>query len=215
MRFDELLEIVGDEPVFTSSLLRAGDVSAVDLASQLSRWVAGGRLLSLRRGVYLLAAPYRHRDPHPFEIANVLVRPSYVSLESALSFHGLIPETVFATTSVTTAAPSTFDTVMGRFDFRHMSPRMLWGYSATPIVADVSRTALVARPEKALLDLVYLRARADTTAFLRQMRLDRLDTLDLDVLEQDARRIGTPKALRAARAIAGMVASPSEEWEAL
>ena len=213
MRFPELLEIIGDHQVFTSSLLRVGDVSPVDIASQLSRWVAAGKLISLRRGVYVVAAPYRRSEPNAFEIANVLVRPSYVSLESALSFYGLIPEAVFVTTSVTTARASTFDTPAGRFDYRHVSPEMLWGYADVAITDDSSRaTALVARPEKALLDLVYVRPGADAASFLRQLRLDRLDDLDLNVLEREARRSGKPKLLRAVRAIARMAASQSEEW---
>jgi hypothetical protein len=215
MKFAQLLEIIGDEPVFTSSLLRVGDVAAADIASQLSRWVAAGRLMSLRRGVYALAAPYRRREPHAFAIANVLARPSYVSLESALSFHGLIPEAVFVTTSVTTARPSTFDMPLGRFEFRHVSPKFLWGYAEEPVGGDYSQTALVARPEKALLDLVYLRPGAEMEPFLRQLRIDRLDTLDLDVLERDAMRSGKPKLLKAARTIAEMAARQSEEWVTL
>ena len=212
MKFSELLDIVADEPVFRSSLLRAGDVAVVDLASQLSRWVAAGKLLSLRRGVYALAAPYRRREPHAFEIANVLARPSYVSLESALSFHGLIPEAVFVTTSVTTGPPSTFDTALGRFDFRHVSRELFWGYAEELVGGDRKRTALVARPEKALLDLVYLRPGGDAEPFLRQLRLDRLGSLDMAALERDALRTGKPKLLRAARAIARMAAAQSEEW---
>ncbi len=215
MKWTDLLDILGGEPVFSSSLLRAGDVDAVDTASQLSRWVSTGKLLSLRRGVYAVAAPYRRRDPHAFEIANILVRPSYVSLESALAFHGLIPEAVFATTSVTTAVPGSFDTPLGRFDFRHVSPALMWGYAEERLGASGSGTALVARPEKALLDLVYLRPGSDREPFLRQLRLDRLETLDLDVLKRDAERMGKPKMLRAARTIAAMAAGESEEWEDL
>ncbi len=216
MKFTELLDIIGDEPLFTSSLLRAGDVDSVDVASQLSRWVAAGKLLSLRRGVYAVAAPYRRREPHAFELANVVMRPSYVSLESALSFHGLIPEAVFVTTSVTTARPSTFDTPLGRFDFRHISPELFWGYTEQRLARDgARRMALVARPEKALLDLVYLRAGADAETFLRQLRIDRLEMLDLDVLARDAERAGKPKLRRAARTIAEMASRQSGEWVAL
>ena len=214
MTFAQLLDIVGDEPVFSSSLLRVGDIDAVGLASQLSRWVSAGKLLSLRRGVYALAAPYRRRDPHAFEIANLLVRPSYVSLESALSFHGLIPEAVFSATSVTTARPATYDTPLGRFDYRHVSPEFLWGYSEERI-GEGYRPVFVARPEKALLDLVYLRPEAESEPFLRQLRIDRLGILDLEVLESLAQRFGKPKLLRAARVIARMAAVQSEEWVTL
>ena len=54
MKYDDLLEIVGAAPVFDSSLLRAGDVDPTDVASQLSRWVASGKLLQLRRRVCAL-----------------------------------------------------------------------------------------------------------------------------------------------------------------
>lgn len=212
MKFTDLLGIIGDEPVFTSALLRVGDVDAADLASQLSRWVESGRLVRLRRGVYALGAPYRRREPHPFEIANVLVRPSYVSLESALAFHGLIPEAVFSTTSVTTARPEVFETPFGRFDYRHISSALLWGYAEEQLGPGARPTALIATPEKALLDLVYLRPGGDTAEFLRQLRLDRLDSLDMERLHSFAGRTGKPKLIRAAARIAKLAAENSEEW---
>lgn len=212
MKFTELLDIVGDQPVFASALLRAGDVDPVDVASQLSRWVASGRLVRLRRGVYAISSTYRRREPHAVEIANVLARPSYVSLESALAFHGLIPEAVFGTMSVTTARPASFETPLGRFVYRHITPDLFWGYAQEQLSAEPSRTGLVARPEKALLDLVYLRSGADSAAFLRGLRLDRLERVDTRILEQYAQRTGKPKLLRAARRISGLAAGQSGEW---
>ena len=215
MKFTELLDIVTDQPVFTSALLRVGDVNAVDLASQLSRWVESGTLVRLRRGVYAIGAQYRRREPHAFEIANVLVRPSYVSLESALAFHGLIPEAVFSTTSVTTARPEVFETPLGRFDYRHISPALLWGYAEERLGPDVRSAALVATPEKALLDLIYLRPGGDTATFLRQLRLDRLDSVDMQRLHSFAERTGKPKLIRAADRIEALAAGDSGEWEDL
>ncbi len=215
MKFTDLLELVGDHPVFVSSLLRVGDVDPVDVASQLSRWVAGGKLVRLRREVYAIAAPHRRRDPHAFEIANALVRPSYVSLESALAFHGLIPEAVFTVTSITTARPQTHGTPLGAFVYRHVSPSFFWGYVEQPLSADRTVTALVARPEKALLDLVYLRPAADTDSFLRELRLDRLELLDLTLLATYAERSGKPKLQRAAARIANLATSATSDWEDL
>jgi predicted transcriptional regulator of viral defense system len=212
MRFSELLDIAGDDPVFSSSLLRAGDVNRADVASQLSRWVASGRLISLRRGVYALAAPFRRREPHAFEIANLLVRPSYVSLESALSFHGLIPEAVFTTTSVTRARTAEYETPLGTFSYRSISEGLFWGYTSTVVTADGRHTAFVARPEKALLDLVHMRPGGDAEDFLAELRLDRLDTLDLDLLHQYAERSGKPKLLRAVERITRMAEAYESEW---
>lgn len=215
MKFEQLLEIVGGSPVFSSALLRVGDVDPVDLASQLSRWARAGKIVSLRRGVYALGEPYRRRRPHPFEIANLLVRPSYVSLESALSLRGMLPEAVFATTSVTTSRPAVYETQLGAFTFRHLAQGMFWGYSTERLGLADDAQAFVARPEKALLDLLYLRSGADTPAFLRQLRLTRLEALDLKVLTQMAERSGKPKLTRAAEQIARLAEDAVSEWEEL
>lgn len=211
MNFSQLLDIVEDQPVFSSALLKAGDVDRVDIASQLSRWVKSGKLLSLRRGVYALAPRYSRRAAHPFEVANLLQRPSYVSLESALSFHGLIPEAVFATTSVTTARPGEFETPLGHFDYRHVSKRMWWGYRLEPL-GDGAASALIARPEKALLDLAYLRPRADAVQFIRQLRLQPFGGIDFDELAALAERTGRPKLVRFAQRVVDELTTDVEGW---
>ena len=94
MNFGELVELVGGEPVFASALLRAGAAPAGAVQRQLSRWVAAGRLLQLRRGCYVLPPAYRKQEPQPFLVANRLKAASYVSLQSSLAHHGLIPEFV-------------------------------------------------------------------------------------------------------------------------
>lgn len=215
MRFSELLDVVGGMPVFLSSLLRTGDVDAVDLASQLSRWVSAGKLISLRRGVYALPSTYAGRAPHPFEVANLLQRPSYVSLESALSFHGYLPEVVFVTTSVTTGRGGAFATPLGSYDYRHVSTALFWGYRTERVSGVPGIEALVAVPEKALLDLLYLRTGSDAPAFLRQLRLERLEQLDMDVLITMARRIGKPRLMRAVDAVRELARSDAEGWDEL
>jgi hypothetical protein len=66
MKFSDLLRIVGDEPLFETGLLLAGDEDPRNVRRQLSRWVENGRLIQLRRGLYTLAAPFRKAKPHPF-----------------------------------------------------------------------------------------------------------------------------------------------------
>ena len=58
MKFEELVEIVGDEPVFETGLLLVGQVDSKDVRRQLSRWVRAGRIYQLRRGLYALAPPF-------------------------------------------------------------------------------------------------------------------------------------------------------------
>jgi predicted transcriptional regulator of viral defense system len=213
MKFDDLLRIVADEPVFETGLLLAGRVDADDVRRQLSRWVASGKLVMLRRGLYALAPPHRRAAPHPFLVSNRLVAPSYVSLQSALSHHGLIPESVPVTTAVTTGRPGSHSTSLGTFLYRHLSPRLLFGY----VTEDVGpgQRAIVASPEKALLDLVHLTPGGDRPAALTGLRLQELERLDRARLLTLAERWPGPKVRRGARAILELADREAEEWEPL
>lgn len=64
MEFADLLTIVGNEPVFETGLLLAGEVDSTDIRRQLSRWTKAGRLYQLRRGVYALAPPFQKIKRH-------------------------------------------------------------------------------------------------------------------------------------------------------
>ena len=157
MDFSDLLSIVGDSPVFETGLLLAGDESPSYIRRQLSEWVNTGKVWKLRRGLYALAPPYQKTAPHPFLVANQMVSGSYVSLQSALAYYGLIPEYVPVTTSVTTLRPGEWDTPIGQFAYRHIQANLFFGYHA--IVLDNRQSAWIASPEKALLDLILSPAR--------------------------------------------------------
>ncbi|MCC6551802.1 MAG: hypothetical protein IT372_02115 [Polyangiaceae bacterium] len=213
MEFGQLLALVDGEPVFETSLLLAGDVDRADVQRQLSRWTRAGRVIQLRKGVYALAAPFRKAVAHPFLVANRLVAPSYVSLESALSHYGLIPELVPVTTSVTTGRTGRFTTALGVHAFHHIKQDLFWGYALTDL-ADGQR-AFVATPEKALLDLVHQRSGADAPEYLGELRLQNLDRLDREELLGMAERARSPKLRRAAEEIARRMKEEAEEYELL
>ena len=213
MTFARLLEIVGDEPVFETGLLLAGDLDPRDVRRQLSRWLAGGRLYQLRRGLYALAPPYQKTRPAPFLIANRLVRPSYVGLQSALSYYDLIPEYVPVTTSVTTAKPGRWDTALGSFGCRHVKVGLFWGYTLADLGGDQS--AFLATPEKALLDLLYLEPGSGSHAYLRELRLQNLDRLDLEALTGQAARTGSRKLARAVTVVRELAQAEAEEYTPL
>jgi predicted transcriptional regulator of viral defense system len=210
--FERLLELVGDEPVFESALLLAGKVNPNAVRLQLSRWTKSGRLYQLRRGLYALAPPYQKVKPHPFLIANRMQRASYVSDQSAIAFYGLIPEIVHVTLSVTAGRPERLETPLGVFEFRHIKPELLRGYRMTDLGG---QQALVATPEKALLDLVYLQPGGDTPAYLRELRLQNLERLDLDELRRQAEIFGSPKLRRAVEAITLLAQTESQEYDTL
>ena len=213
MTFEQLLRIVGDEPVFETGLLLAGGVDPRHVRRQLSRWVRAGRIVQLRRGLYALALPYRKVKPHPFLVANRLSRGSYVSLQSALAHYGLIPEYVPTVTSVTTARPGLWETPLGAFVFRHIRPTLFFGYRLLDLGA--GQSAFVATPEKALLDLVYLTPGGDAPGYLQELRLQNLDRLDLDALRRMAERFNRPKMVRAAERIADLARAEAEEYRLL
>lgn len=88
----------------------------------------------------------------PFGISFLLYEPSYISLESALSFHGLIPELVPSTTAVSTKTTRTFENQYGKFLYRHIRPELFFGYTPYEVPAG---KYLLAEPEKAILDYIY------------------------------------------------------------
>ncbi|MEA3396785.1 MAG: hypothetical protein U9R05_04930 [Chloroflexota bacterium] len=213
MEFGRLLEIVSDEPVFETGLLLAGDVAPAAVRRQLSRWTKTGRLYQLRRGLYALAPPFQKVKPQPFLIANRMVRASYVSCQSALAYYGLIPEHVPVTTSVTTARPVRRDTPVGAYEFRHIKTNLFRGYRL--IELSRGQSAFVASPEKALLDLVYLQPGGDAPDYLRELRLQNLNRLDLEALQRQADLAHSPKLRRAAVLVAQLAHSEALEYEAL
>ena len=213
MKFAKLLEIVGREPVFDTGLLLAGEVDPADVRRQLSRWTQMERLYQLRRGLYTLAPPYQKTSPHPFLAANRMVRGSYVSLQSALAHYGLIPEYVPVTTSVTTSRPGHWDTPLGEYRFRHVKPAFFGGYKRVEV--SPGQHAFVATAEKALLDLVYLEPGADSMPYLKELRLQNTEQLDLAALERLAADTGEPKLRRACTRISELARAETLEYEAL
>jgi predicted transcriptional regulator of viral defense system len=180
---------------------------------QLSRWTASGRLTKVRRGLYSVPAPHRVVRPEVFEVSNRLVRPSYVSLESALHFHELIPDVPFAVTAITTGRSGAHETPLGRYVYRHLGAARFWGFDRVEIAP--GRHAHVARPEKALLDLVYLRRGGDEPGHIRELRLQNTERLDLGVLDDIVRRFGGAKMRRAFDSVRAIVAEDSEGWVTL
>ena len=153
-----------------------------------------------------MAPPYRKVNPSPFLIANRLMPGSYVSTHMALSYAGVIPEHIPVATSCGPGRPHTWDTVLGRYMYQFLRPDLLsltvpcnTGLRQVEVVA--GQLALIATPEKALLDLIHLTPGADAPRWIDGMRLNwqRLNPAQLIAL---AEKSGRPKWLRAARRLA-------------
>jgi hypothetical protein len=127
----------------------------------IKRAIADGEILVIRRGLYCLAPRYQREPVDDFALSQRVYGPSYVSLESALSLHGWIPEGVFTCTCVSLHRSREFDTPLGRFSFSRVPQNVLFCQVLRQrgSYGDVS---LVATPVKALADLTYLRPGAWT-----------------------------------------------------
>ncbi len=133
------------------------------------RWTDKGYLIRLRQGVYTFSE-YKGIQDFTLYFANRIYRPSYVSLHTALAFYGLIPEAVVQITSVTTLKTAYFKNDIGEFSYKSMKENLMYGYDLRQI-AD-GRTFQLARPEKALLDLLYLFPFYNTAEEMENLRLD-------------------------------------------
>ena len=148
MKYDQLIDCV-QRPLFTRHELLLQGFSFHD--SQFSLWVKKGHLLRLRNGVYAFAREVDKVKGE--EVAPLLYRPSYLSLETALSWYGFIPEMAYAYVSVTPKINRVFDNYFGRFIYRHIKSSLIWGYVS---VSTPNGHYLLAEPEKAILDYLYL-----------------------------------------------------------
>ncbi|MFO7891745.1 MAG: hypothetical protein R6V04_15560 [bacterium] len=194
MKFINLLEKVSGLPAFTIKFLAAGeDLNQVRL--QISRWVNDGKVIRIHKGLYTLAEPYRKVYPDPFYIANVLKKASYISLQSALSWYGIIPEYVPTVTSITMGRPQTIETPFGRHEFRHLSKKVFCGYQQ--IMLNNGFQSLIAYPEKALLDLIYLTPGGDDAAYIEELRLQNFEQINRMKLKRFTAKFKSPKMKRA------------------
>ena len=131
------------------------DIRKVDAAfdlRRLSEWQEKGYLKMIRRGYYVFS-DLQINEPVLFLLANKIYSPSYISLEMALSYYNLIPETVYAITSVSSRKTNRFKTDFGEFFYRHIKPQLMFGYK---LVSYNGYNFKIAEPEKAILDYFYL-----------------------------------------------------------
>ncbi len=201
MKYNELNNLFKQRPYFES-----GEIELLfseppnQIRARLSRWVEKGQLIRLRRKHYLLPELYRTYNPSHLFISNMLYRPSYVSLATALSYYGLIPERVVAVQSMTQRTTRTWETPIGSFNYHHT--KRFWGYHLINNQQNTllqQKTFYVALPEKALLDYFYLNAGQWSPARIQALRLQNLDQLNLSRLEEYRQRYQSPKVTRAVK----------------
>lgn len=157
MNFTEFKEKFCEIPLISARGMMALKRNPQAMRNQLTRWQKRGLIIRLKRGIYALNKRDRKVNPSRFFLANQLLWPSYVSLESALSYYGLIPEAVADVTSVSTKKTSRFTNSAGRFIYQRVKPEAFRGYRSYKDEAGLE--CLIAEPEKAVVDFLYLNLR--------------------------------------------------------
>lgn len=153
---------------------------------KISELLKSKKLISIRRGLYTVGPELDLPSPEPFLIANHLRGPSYVSLESALSYWNMIPERSYEVSSATIKPSKLYKTAIGRFSY-HQLKTPYYSYGLKCIEHSPSQSMLVASREKALCDKIVLtpnvnlRSMKQTQEFLMEdLRIDREDLITLD-----------------------------------
>lgn len=204
MKLFRQLEAFGSVPFSHGALLSllAGYKRPNDKISSL---LAAGDIVQLKKGLYVLGEEYRAAQVSLPLIANLLYGPSCVSLESALAWHGLIPEGVMGTTSVTPRRAKGYDTGFGRFSYEHV-PKVSFEIGVQLERNPDGSAFLIAGPEKALCDKLLLTRNLNiftSDAMLRfleedlRVDMDELATLDSKVMQQYLAISHKPRQFRA------------------
>lgn len=92
----------------------------------IKRAIASGEIIHIRRGLYCLAPKYQNKNVNLYALAQHVDGPSYVSLESALSWHGWIPEAVYTLTSVSAGKSKEFNTPLGIFSYNRVPQKVFY-----------------------------------------------------------------------------------------
>lgn len=143
----------------------------------LNQWQKKNYIIKLKNGWYCFPG-FLKQSKANWLIANSIYQPSYISLESILSFYGLIPEVIFTTTSVATLKTMIYKTAVGDLYYYTIKPELYFGYRFLPFssnetVNQFNRQLRVAELEKAILDFFYLRNNYRTKQDIVDLRFDR------------------------------------------
>lgn len=154
----------------------------------VKRACASGGIVRIKKGLYCLSLKYQRHKMNLYQLAQYIYGPSYVSMESALSYHGWIPEAVRTLTNACIKKSKDFMTPLGAFNFKRI-PSTAFYDEVDRMTSEDGEAFFMARPLKALADYVYihkedwtgltpaiesLRIEPDCLEELKQEELDRL-----------------------------------------
>jgi len=184
MRFRDFENKIKHNPVFNLNDVRKLDSSFH--RQQLNYWQDQGYIIALIGGYYALQNRVID-EAFLFMLANKNYEPSYVSLESALAYYEIIPETVLGITSVSSRKTQRFESKWGTFNYRSVKPLIMIGYQ---VIEDRQGLKFkIACLEKAVLDYLYLHHEISAMVDLEALRWNKeqlQDAVNLTVLSKYA-----------------------------
>lgn len=142
---------------------------------QLDRWQKKGYIKRIKKEYYYFTD--REIDQNfLFYSSNKIYSPSYISLEKAFQYYDFIPEEIFQITSVSSKKTTKFTTSLGNFSYRHIKPSIFFGYR---MIDYGKQKILLAEPEKAVLDYLYLNPRLKAVDDFREIRINKQEFLEI------------------------------------
>jgi len=140
-----------------------------------------------------------------FNISNKIYKPSYISFESAMSFYGFIPESVYSVTAVTTRKTYKFDTLTAKFSYHTLNKKLYFGYKT---VNGKSGNFLIAEPEKAIIDYLYINTHIRKREDIEEMRFNSIpmrEKIHKNILDEYTGRFGNKLLKERISILKGMI----------
>jgi predicted transcriptional regulator of viral defense system len=152
----------------------------------VKRAIAKGEIVHIKRGLYALAKKYQRQGINLFALSQLIQGPSYVSFESALNYHGWIPEAVYAVTGASAKNAKQFTTPFGVFVYKRIPFTML--FLGVDRIDSPQGSFLMASPWKALVDYIYVNKKEwrGIDPVVKSLRVEKesLENIDRDLLDQ-------------------------------
>jgi len=169
MDFYDFEEKMKNYPVFTASEARSVFFDQKNIIIQIAFWLKKGYLEKIKNGLYILSRV--KNETNPMVLAEKIYEPSYLSLEFALNYYGIIPDIPGTYTSVTSRTTKYFKNQFGNFTYQKIKPEFFTGYETR---SEKNISFNIATPEKALVDYIYLNKNkiSDDFNFWKEMRID-------------------------------------------
>jgi len=167
MQYVELKTQLKDFTVFSLSDIRS--IDSEFHRRRLNEWQQKGYIKKLIKGWYFFS-DLNINENVLFEIANRIYGPSYVSLQTALSYHGLIPESVYGITSVSSRRTYLFATEAAAFSYKTVKSQLFFGYDIVEYAP--GKRFKIASAEKAVLDYIYNNPQLKSEKDYAELRLN-------------------------------------------